>query len=154
MFGWSIRYVSRRPLAFKKWFLFLFTNHYKHSIIFKSKIVYLRPKDRFIMNQGHARRIVLTLGHLFVETKSRPNSILKFSFTGGTRHLHPRHSISMRLHRCWWRMLVTILRCCDDFGLFGHQHTLSFNISVGHQHSTDVINTEIHSPTFTNRHQF
>ena len=26
----------------------------------------------------------------------------------------------------------------DDFGHFGHQHPLSFNINVEHQHSKDV----------------
>ena len=33
-----------------------------------------------------------------------------------------------------------------------HQHPLSFNISVGQQHSKDVTNIEIQSPTITNRH--
>jgi len=46
-------------------------------------------------------------------------------------------------------MLMTI----KMFGLFGQQHSLSFNISIGHQHSKDVTNFEIQSPTSTNRHQ-
>jgi len=48
-----------------------------------------------------------------------------------------------------YKMLVTI---------FGHQHQLSFYISFGlpdfgHQHSKDVTNNAIQSPTSTNRHQ-
>ena len=34
-----------------------------------------------------------------------------------------------------------------------HHHPLSFNISVGHQHSKDVTNIEILSPTPQNCHQ-
>ena len=41
-----------------------------------------------------------------------------------------------------YKMLVTVLDI-----IFGHQHSLSFNISVGHQHSKDVTNIEIQSPT-------
>ena len=35
----------------------------------------------------------------------------------------------------------------DDFGYFGHQHRLSFYVSVGHQHSKDVVNIHKSSPT-------
>ena len=45
-----------------------------------------------------------------------------------------------------YKMLVTV------FGHFGRQHPLSFYISVGLQHSKDVIDIEIQSPTSTNRH--
>ena len=39
----------------------------------------------------------------------------------------------------------------ESFDHFGHQ--LSFSINVGHQHSKDVTNIKIQSPTSTNRHQ-
>ena len=41
----------------------------------------------------------------------------------------------------------------DSCGRFGHQHPLSFNISVGHQHPKDVTNILILSPTYLNCHQ-
>ena len=41
----------------------------------------------------------------------------------------------------------------DGFDHFGQQHSLSFYITEGHQHSTDVNNIEIQSPTFTNHDQ-
>ena len=41
----------------------------------------------------------------------------------------------------------------DGFGHFGRQHPPSFYISNGHQHSKDVINIEIQSPTSTDGHQ-
>ena len=44
-------------------------------------------------------------------------------------------------------MLVT------DVGRFCHQHPISFNISVGHQHPKDVTNIEILSLTSKNCHQ-
>ena len=34
----------------------------------------------------------------------------------------------------WWQLYDV----CDSFGHFGHQHPLSFYISVGHLHSNDV----------------
>ena len=34
----------------------------------------------------------------------------------------------------------------DSFGHFGHKHPLSFQISVGHQYSSDVINILEFSP--------
>ena len=63
MFGWSIRYVSRRPFAFKKWYLFLLTQSYKHVILFKSKILYSRSKDRFIsgFNSAYWKKIFMVL---------------------------------------------------------------------------------------------
>ena len=83
-------------------------------------------------------------------------------------------------NRCWWRMLVT--KCfgdnfemlptwdvSDGFGRFRPQHPLSkilylrsstylrhplpSNISVGYQHSKDVTNIEILSPTPKHCHQ-
>ena len=41
----------------------------------------------------------------------------------------------------------------ESFDHFGHQLSLSFSINVGHQHSKDVTNIKIQSPTSTNRHQ-
>ena len=41
----------------------------------------------------------------------------------------------------------------DSFGHFGHKHPLSFQISVGHQYSSDVINNITvtdQMPTFLN----
>ena len=40
----------------------------------------------------------------------------------------------------------------DGFDRFCHQHPRSFNISVGHQHPTILINVEILSLTFKNCH--
>ena len=49
-------------------------------------------------------------------------------------------------------MLVTTLRCWWRFGKFGHQHPLSFYISVEQQHSKDVNQHHCHQsrqiPTF------
>ena len=45
-----------------------------------------------------------------------------------------------------WRQLWDI---GDGLCRFRHQHPLSFNISVGHQHSKDVTKIEILSPTST-----
>ena len=45
-------------------------------------------------------------------------------------------------------MLVTDVG--DGFGRFCHQHSLSFNISAGHQKSKDVTNPEILSLTYKN----
>ena len=42
----------------------------------------------------------------------------------------------------------------DRFRRFRHQHRLSLNNSVGHQHPKDVTNIEILSPTTKNRHQY
>ena len=44
---------------------------------------------------------------------------------------------------CWWQLWDV----SDGFDLFCHQHPLSFNISVGHQHPKIV--TKIKSPTST-----
>ena len=41
----------------------------------------------------------------------------------------------------------------DGFGRFCHQRSLSFNISVWHQHLKDVTNIEIPSPRLKNCHQ-
>ena len=48
---------------------------------------------------------------------------------------------------CWWQLWDV------GFGRFCHQHPLSFNISVGHQHPKDVTNIEILSLTCKNYHQ-
>ena len=67
---------------------------------------------------------------IFVIFLPRNRNIWKFS------------EISLRLHRCWWRMLET--KCVGDgFGNSGHQHPLSFYIIVGHQHSKDVTNITV-----------
>ena len=51
------------------------------------------------------------------------------------------------LHRYCWRMLET--NCVGDgVGDFSHQHPLSLNISVEHQHPKDVTKILILSPTF------
>ena len=50
----------------------------------------------------------------------------------------------------YWRQLLDV---GDGFGHFGHQHPLSFYISVGHQHSKDVANIEILPPTTQKFHQ-
>ena len=69
----------------------------------------------------------------------------------------------MRLHRCWWRMLVT--KCvCDNFeilvtalslfvtDIFCHRYLfLSFNISVGHQCPKFLTKMKSPTPTF---HQY
>ena len=41
----------------------------------------------------------------------------------------------------------------DGFGRFFHQHSLSFNIGVGHQHPKYVTNIEILSTISKNCHQ-
>jgi len=41
-----------------------------------------------------------------------------------------------------------------SFGHFGRQQSLSFYISVGHQHEKDVTNMEFSSPTSKNLLQF
>ena len=61
-------------------------------------------------------------------------------------------------------MLVTAVEdemCCwqfwnigDGFGRFGHQYPPSFYISVGHQQSKDVINTQKLSSTLSHQHPF
>ena len=63
------------------------------------------------------------------------------------------------LHRCCWRMLETnfflwqLWDLGDGFGRSCHQHPLSFDIGIGHQHLKDVTNIEILSPTSRNYHQ-
>ena len=52
-----------------------------------------------------------------------------------------------RLHRCWWQMFVATKDVGDGVDHFGHQHPLSFYISVEHKHSKDVTNIEIQSTT-------
>ena len=49
-----------------------------------------------------------------------------------------------------WRQLLDV---GDGFGRFCHQHSLTFNMSVGHQHPQDVTNIEILSFTPENCHQ-
>ena len=41
----------------------------------------------------------------------------------------------------------------DSFDRFCHQHFLSFNLSVGHQHPKDVTNIEMPSSSPENSHQ-
>ena len=64
---------------------------------------------------------------------------------------------SMQHRRCWWRTLETkylVDKDVDDiFGHFGHQHPLSPNISVEHQHLKDVTNILLLSPKLCNCHQ-
>ena len=68
-----------------------------------------------------------------------------------------KKSVSWRQEsRSWRRMLETkyvgdIKDIGDGFGHFGHQHPISFYISVGHQHSKDVTNSEILSRKLKNR---
>ena len=49
-----------------------------------------------------------------------------------------------------WRQFWDV---SDGFGRFGHQHPLSFSISVGHQHPKDVISIKTLSTTPENCHQ-
>ena len=62
----------------------------------------------------------------------------------------PRRATSMLVtdvgEEMCWRQLWDV---GDDFGRFYHQHPLSFNISVGHQHPKVVTNIENRSPTST-----
>ena len=61
-----------------------------------------------------------------------------------------------RLQRFWRRMWKT--KCVfDSYEMlvmvhFGHQYPLSFDISVKHQHSKDVTNIEILSPSLGFQH--
>ena len=50
---------------------------------------------------------------------------------------------------CWWQLSDV----GDSFGRFRHQHTLSFNKSVEHQHPNDVPKYEILQSTLTICHQ-
>ena len=62
--------------------------------------------------------------------------------------------LKVELHRCWdemcWRELWDV---GDGFCRFCHQHSLSFNISVGPRQLKDVTNMEILSLTSKNCHQ-
>ena len=49
---------------------------------------------------------------------------------------------------CWWQLLDV----GDSLGRFGLQHQLSFSNGVGHQHSKNVTNIEILSPTLSHQH--
>ena len=49
-----------------------------------------------------------------------------------------------------WRQLWDV---GDGFGRFCHQHTLSFSISVRHQHLEDITNIKILLPTSESCHQ-
>ena len=49
-----------------------------------------------------------------------------------------------------WRQLLDV---GDGFGRFCHQHSLSFNISVGGQDPNDITDIEILALTFKNCHQ-
>ena len=79
---------------------------------------------------------------------------LTFQFRIQKRRFQNLSVLSMLLtdvgdEKCWWQLCDV----SDSFGHFGHQHPLSFYISVGHRHSKDVANIEILSPKSTNRHQ-
>ena len=49
-----------------------------------------------------------------------------------------------------WRQLWDV---GDSFDRLCHQHPLSFKTTIGHQHSKDVTNIKIPSPTLKNCHQ-
>ena len=56
---------------------------------------------------------------------------------------------------CWRRRILGWQSMeCRQNCLFGHQHSPSLNISVGYQHSKDVTEISVLSPTYTKSRQF
>ena len=142
-------------------------HHDQHQIVFrvvtqtdfwKTNPCLIKTRKRYITSRTHAPKSI----KYFLSPK--PSVMDEFSRNGSgsfPKFLNSKRvskkSVSWRQESgSWRRMLETkyvgdINDIGDGFGHFGHQYPISFYISVEHQHSKDVTNSEILSRKLKNR---